>query len=113
MGLHRPVETAPFFGRLIGDTAPGYHASCGTKDPMMLSLESPEWASLYHAYGPASDIPRLLRQLDTLPIADGDAEPWFSIWSALAHQGDVIRLRSQPCRTWFEFSLPHRQWRLL
>jgi hypothetical protein len=37
----------------------------------------------------ASDIPALLRQLDELPGAAGDAEPWRSLWSALAHQGDV------------------------
>jgi hypothetical protein len=55
----------------------------------MLSLDSPEWANLKHAYGSASDIPALLRQLDTLPSSEGYAEPWFSIWSALAHQGDV------------------------
>jgi hypothetical protein len=55
----------------------------------MLSLDSPEWASLEHAYGSASDIPDLLRQLATLPSSEGNAEPWFSIWSALAHQGDV------------------------
>jgi len=34
-------------------------------------------------------MPALLRQLATLPPADADAEPWFSLWSALAHQGDV------------------------
>jgi hypothetical protein len=55
----------------------------------MLNLDSPEWASLEHAYGSASDIPDLLRQLATLPSSEGNAEPWFSIWSALAHQGDV------------------------
>jgi hypothetical protein len=55
----------------------------------MLSLNSPEWANLEHAYGPASDIPELLRQLQDLPDAVGNSEPWFSIWSALAHQGDV------------------------
>ena len=55
----------------------------------MLDLDSPEWASLEHAYGSASDIPDLLRQLATLPSSEGNAEPWFSIWSALAHQGDV------------------------
>ncbi|MEJ2034438.1 MAG: hypothetical protein P8Y63_15705 [Deltaproteobacteria bacterium] len=55
----------------------------------MLSLESPEWSDLEHAYGNASDIPNLLRQLDSLPSSEGDKEPWFSIWSALAHQGDV------------------------
>jgi hypothetical protein len=55
----------------------------------MLSLDSLEWKELKHAYGSASDIPELLRQLDTLPSANGTAEPWFSLWSALAHQGDV------------------------
>ncbi len=55
----------------------------------MLTLDSPEWARLRHAYGAAKDIPNLLRQLDTFPSSDGNAEPWFSIWSALAHQGDV------------------------
>ena len=55
----------------------------------MISLESPYWASLQHAYGKASDIPALLRQLETNPSAEGNAEPWFSLWSALAHQGDV------------------------
>jgi len=55
----------------------------------MLSLESPKWSELVHAYGAASDIPDLLRQLETLPPTDGETEPWFSIWSSLAHQGDV------------------------
>lgn len=55
----------------------------------MLSLDSDRWSELKHAYGAASDIPVLLRQLDTIPAAEGDQEPWFSLWSALAHQGDV------------------------
>lgn len=54
-----------------------------------LSLDSPRWDDLQHAYGDASDIPDLLRQLDSLPPSEGDAEPWFSLWSALAHQNDV------------------------
>jgi hypothetical protein len=29
----------------------------------MLSLDSPRWSELEHAYGAASDIPSLLRQL--------------------------------------------------
>jgi hypothetical protein len=37
----------------------------------------------------ASDIPLLLRQLETMPPFNGEEEPWFSIWSSLAHQGDV------------------------
>ena len=55
----------------------------------MLSLDSPKWSQLNHAYGNASDIPNLLRQLETLPSSEGNKEPWFSIWSSLAHQGDV------------------------
>lgn len=56
----------------------------------MLPLESNHWSALHHAYGAATDIPALLSQLSTLPSAQGEAEPWFSIWSALAHQGDVF-----------------------
>jgi len=55
----------------------------------MLDLDSPEWSTLQHAYGSASDIPDLLRQLESLPSSEGNMEPWFSIWSSLAHQGDV------------------------
>jgi hypothetical protein len=55
----------------------------------VLDLESTRWAELKHAYGGASDIPRLLRQLESLPSANGEEEPWFTLWSSLAHQGDV------------------------
>lgn len=55
----------------------------------MLSLDSPRWSELEHAYGKASDIPPLLRGLENLPKAVGESEPWFTIWSALAHQGDI------------------------
>jgi hypothetical protein len=55
----------------------------------MLSLDSPRWTELQHAYGSAADIPPLLRALESLPAAEGEKEPWFTLWSALAHQGDV------------------------
>ena len=55
----------------------------------MISLDSPKWSELSHAYGDASDIPNLLRRLENMPSAEGEKEPWFSIWSSLAHQGDV------------------------
>lgn len=55
----------------------------------MLSLDSPRWSDLIHAYGPATDVPDRLRALASLPDATGQAEPWFWLWSALAHQGDV------------------------
>jgi hypothetical protein len=55
----------------------------------MLSLDSARWTTLQHAYGDASDIPALLRQLTDFPPSEGNEEPWFTISSALAHQGDV------------------------
>ena len=58
-------------------------------DISCLSLDSPRWGELEHAYGRASDIPDLLRQLVSLPSSADDQEPWFSLWSALAHQNDV------------------------
>lgn len=55
-----------------------------------LSLnDTRRWADLKHAYGSASDTPGLLQQLTALPASRGRDEPWFSLWSALAHQGDV------------------------
>ena len=55
----------------------------------MLALDSPRWHELSHAYGTAVDMPRALAALKSLPESAGNAEPWFGIWSALAHQGDV------------------------
>ena len=55
----------------------------------MLELSSPRWSELRDAYGSAAKIPDLLRQLSALPGDNGSSEPWFSLWSALAHQGDV------------------------
>jgi hypothetical protein len=55
----------------------------------MLSLDSPRWNELQHAYGIASDTPSLLRQLLSLPDSVGEREPWYTLWSSLAHQGDV------------------------
>ena len=54
-----------------------------------LALDSPRWSELEHAYGDAADIPGLLRQLDSAPGGSDDDEPWFTLWSSLAHQGDV------------------------
>lgn len=55
----------------------------------MLDLSSPRWGDLSDAYGSAGKIPELLRHLSALPSDHGSSEPWFSLWSALAHQGDV------------------------
>ena len=56
----------------------------------MLPLDSPTWRQLRHAYGPASDVPDMLREAAADPRQREDrAEPWHSLWSALCHQGDV------------------------
>jgi hypothetical protein len=56
----------------------------------MLDLESPKWRNLSHAYGGASDIPHLIKQLKTAPPPkDEKSEPWFSLWSSLCYQNDV------------------------
>lgn len=48
------------------------------------------WNELPHAYGAATDIPPLLLAARTAtPPASYKDEPWYSLWSALCHQGDV------------------------
>jgi hypothetical protein len=55
----------------------------------VLDLNNRRWSELEHAYGAAEDIPPLLARLDAYPSDEGENEPWFSLWSTLAHQGDV------------------------
>jgi len=55
----------------------------------MFALDSPRWSELTHAYGVAHDTSDLLRRLRDLPVAEGQSETWFSLWSSLAHQGDA------------------------
>ncbi len=55
----------------------------------MLNLDNPQWRLLNHAYGLATDTPSLLLQLSQAPHSPMNSEPWASLWSSLAHQGDV------------------------
>lgn len=56
----------------------------------MLPLDSARWRELEHAYGVAEDTPDLLRQLESQAEEESaDAEPWFTLWNSLCHQGDV------------------------
>jgi hypothetical protein len=56
----------------------------------MISLESERWGQLNTAYGAAASIPKLVRALEPFPPYEGArAEPYFSLWSALCHQGDI------------------------
>ena len=56
----------------------------------MAERSSLDWRHLSHAYGTAEDIPALLDAIEAFPAeTDWQAEPWFSLWSALYHQGDI------------------------
>ena len=55
----------------------------------VLELDDPRWGELRHAYGFASNTPGLLRQLKSDSVSTGRNEPWFTLWSSLAHQGGV------------------------
>lgn len=56
----------------------------------MLPLDSPLWSQLEHAYGSAADTPHFLHQLESHVDSESpEADPWFSLWSSLCHQGDV------------------------
>jgi hypothetical protein len=49
-----------------------------------------DWNLLHDAYGSAAGIPLLLQQLHDFPTEpEAESEPWFTLWSALCHQGDV------------------------
>jgi hypothetical protein len=45
-----------------------------------------DWSQLTHAYGPASDLPRLFAGVGDPESAD---EAWEELWAALCHQGTV------------------------
>ena len=56
----------------------------------VISLDSPRWKELRHAYGAATDVPALLRGIAASPERSSPSEgPWYGLWSALCHQGDV------------------------
>lgn len=56
--------------------------------PVLTGLDDIDWAALEHAYGPAEDVPDLLRQLtggDEEAAQDAMYELWGTVW----HQGSV------------------------
>jgi hypothetical protein len=56
----------------------------------MITSQPVNWYFLRHAYGSADDIPALLQKIESFPAeTDWQTEPWFSLWSALYHQGDI------------------------
>ena len=72
-GLRSCIETARRPCMLRDGCGAAWLNSSQSRNPYL--EHGRQYANLHHAYSPASDIPRLLRQLDPLPIADGKAEP--------------------------------------
>ena len=62
--------------------------SLGHSDSVLTGLDEIDWAALEHAYGPAEDVPGLLRAL-----ASGNAEAakaaLYELWGTIWHQGSV------------------------
>ena len=54
-----------------------------------LPLDSPRWASLTHAYGAASDTPKLLGELLASPNRDVGDPTWDSLFGSICHQGSI------------------------
>lgn len=55
----------------------------------MIELDDVQWDKLTHAYGKATDIPELIKALENHPESTShQSEPYYSLWSALCHQGD-------------------------
>lgn len=64
----------------------------------MLALDSPRWSKLKHAYGPAADVPALIRAIADEPIprysnhpaeARNNPTPWDEVYSSLCHQFSI------------------------
>jgi len=56
----------------------------------VISLQDSRWGELRHAYGEATDIPPLLQAIERDPSRSDPSEgPWYKLWSALYHQGDI------------------------
>ncbi|MET9874631.1 hypothetical protein ABZZ36_08405 [Actinacidiphila glaucinigra] len=59
-------------------------------DTALAGLDSVAWAELDHAYGPADDVPDLLRALAATDEESAD-EAAQELWSSIVHQGTVYR----------------------
>jgi uncharacterized Zn-finger protein len=54
---------------------------------VIVSLDSPRWKTLRHAYGAAGDVPDLIRAVEAEKVPDyRDGGTWFEVYSSLYHQ---------------------------
>jgi tetratricopeptide (TPR) repeat protein len=65
-------------------------AALSTQEGPLAGLEAVDWHRLRHAYGPADDVPNLLRLLQSDDAEVRDAA-WEELYSNVWHQGDVYQ----------------------
>jgi hypothetical protein len=54
---------------------------------VIVPLDSPRWNDLNHAYGPAGDVPDLIRAIESEKMPNyRDGGVWFEVYSSLYHQ---------------------------
>jgi hypothetical protein len=55
---------------------------------LLTQLSAVRWADVYHAYGPASDVPG---QLAAVLVGDDETreEAWWNLWGNIHHQGTI------------------------
>lgn len=74
---------------------------------MLANLDSVPWATLHHAYGPATDVPPLLRALASSD-ADARKKAWHELYGNLWHQGTVYEATAHAVPFLIELSQAHQ-----
>ena len=88
--LERPGRPSHYGGPGRAGPERTFRSPRETNGQQMLSLTDARWSALLDAFGASSGIPNLLEDAENLPEdSGGQTEPYFSLWSALCHQGDV------------------------
>lgn len=82
---------------------------------MLEQLDRVPWSSLHDVYGPATEIPRILRDLTSVDPALRE-QAWVDVFSHLLHQGDVAEASAHAVPFLLEMvqspTMPQRDWLL-
>lgn len=72
----------------IGAVVEQYRYALRPEFPMLEGLDSVNWSELEHAYGPAEDVPDLIRALLSDDVKKREEARW-RLWGNIIHQGTV------------------------
>jgi tetratricopeptide (TPR) repeat protein len=86
--LGNPAETGPTGPSRSERREAALAATSSIDQDLLAGVDEVDWHALHHAYGPADDVPNLLRLLlsDDKEVRD---DAWQELYSNLWHQGDV------------------------